>query len=261
MVRMGLLLGCCLFASAAQAQLQTEEIRYQVDGNEYTGYLAYDDSFTGKRPGILVAHEWWGYNAYVRHRAEMLARLGYTAFALDMYGGGRHTDHPDTAKKMMQSVMGDLPEAEKRFRAAYRILQLQPSVDANRIAAIGYCMGGGLVLQMARRGVPLAGVVVFHGSLGTAHPAKRGDIKGRVLALIGANDPFEPPAQIKAFKAEMQAAGVPYELHLYPGVVHAFTNPDATVLGRKYKLPLVYNADADADSWRRMRRFLEQLFH
>lgn len=246
---------------AAQAALHTEEIVYHVDGKAYTGYLAYDDEQRGKRPGILVAHEWWGYNAYVRHRAEMLAKLGYTAFALDMYGDGRHTDHPDTAQKMMQAVMGDLPEAEKRFRAAYEILKSQPTVDPRRIAAIGYCMGGGLVLEMARRGAPLAGVVVFHGSLGTATPAKRGDIKGRVLALIGADDPFEPPAQIKAFKAEMRAAGVKYQLHLYPGVVHAYTNPDATGLGRKYNLPLAYNAAADADSWKRMRAFFRKLFH
>ena len=207
-----------------------------------------------------MAHEWWGYNGYVRHRAEMLAKLGYTAFALDMYGDGKHTDHPDTAQKMMQAVMGDLPEAEKRFRAAYDILQKQPTVDPARIAAIGYCMGGGLVLEMARRGVPLAEVVVFHGSLGTEHPAKHGEIKGRVLALIGADDPFEPPAQIKAFRQEMQAAGVRYQLHLYPGVEHAYTNPAATKLGKKYHLPLAYNAAADADSWKRMLTFLRKLF-
>lgn len=261
MTRLLIMLVACLFATTAQAALQTRVMTYLVDGKSFTGYLAYDDSFSGKRPGVLVAHEWWGYNAYVRHRAEMLAKLGYTAFALDMYGEGKHTEHPDTAKAFMQAVMGDLPEAEKRFRAAYDILKKQPTVNPRKIAAIGYCMGGGLVLQMARRGVPLKGVVVFHGSVGTANPVHRGGIKGRVLVLLGADDPFEPPAQVEAFRKEMQAAGVKYQLHLYPGVVHAYTNPDATRLGKKYNLPMAYNAAADADSWQRMQHFFKRIFH
>jgi len=259
-IRVLLVLISCLVASTAQAALQTKVVVYQVDGKEFTGYLAYDDSFTGKRPGILVAHEWWGHNSYVRHRAEMLAKLGYTAFALDMYGTDQQADHPETAQKFMQAVMGNLPLAEKRFRAAYDILKSEPTVNPRRIAAIGYCMGGGLVLQMARRGMPLKGVVVFHGSVGTDTPVRRGDIKGRVLVLLGADDPFEPAEQVKAFEAEMKKAGVKYQLHLYPGVVHAFTNPEATAMGKKFNLPLAYNRDADADSWQRMQTFFHRIF-
>lgn len=145
--------------------------------------------------------------------------------------------------------------AEKRFRAALSLLAGQPDVDSRRIAAIGYCFGGGVVIEMARRGLPLAGVVSFHGSLATQTPAKPGAVKAKVLVLNGADDPFVKPEQIEAFKKEMQAAGVDHRFINYAGAVHAFTNPDATENGKKFNLPLAYNADADRQSWEEMQRF------
>jgi len=242
----------------AQAAVQGREIVYQVDGQAFTGYLAYDDAFSGPRPGVLVVHEWWGHNAYARHRANMLAELGYTAFALDMYGSGKLADHPDDAQKFMQAAMADPAGMQRRFIAAMTILQAQQDVQKGNIAAIGYCMGGGIVLNMARAGLPLKAVVVFHGSLGTQHPVARGQIKGEVAVFSGGADPFVPPEQVEAFKQEMQAAGVNYSIKVFPGVKHSFTNPDADGFAKRFGMPLAYDFSADAYSWREMRTVLNQ---
>ena len=243
-----------------QAAVVGEEITYQSDGVELKGYLAYDDEIAGKRPGVLVVHEWWGHNDYVRERARMLARLGYTALALDMYGDGKQAEHPDDAGKFASEVRSNMPEAEQRFRAALAQLRIHPTVEAEKIAAIGYCFGGGIVLEMARRGVDLDGVVSFHGSLATDSPAEKGEVKARVLVLNGEDDPFTKPEQIAAFKREMEAAGVDYTFINYPGAKHAFTNPDADKFGEKFNMPLAYNAEADKKSWAEMRRFFAELF-
>jgi len=190
----------------------------------------------------------------------MLAELGYTALAVDMYGNGKQANHPDDAGKFAAAVRNNMPEAEARFRAAMDLLRGHKTVDARHIAAIGYCFGGGIVLEMARRGLDLDGVVSFHGSLGTANPAKKGMVKARVLVLNGADDPFTKPEQIKAFKQEMEQAGVDYRFINYPGAKHAFTNPDATELGKRFGLPLAYNAEADKNSWAEMQRFLKDVF-
>jgi dienelactone hydrolase len=260
MKRIAVLVLTSLFSWAVQAEVQTQEIQYTVGENEFTGYLAYDEAVSGKRPGVLVAHEWWGHNAYARKRAEMLAELGYTALALDMYGTGKVANHPDDAKKFMQAVTGDFREAEKRFLAAHKILSDHATVDRDKTAAIGYCMGGGISLHMARAGTDLDGVVSFHGSLGTETPATPGRIKAKILVLTGDADPFVPAEQVQAFKEEMKKAGVPYELKSYPGIKHSFTNPAADSLGEKFDMPLAYDEAADQDSWQRMQAFFEEIF-
>jgi dienelactone hydrolase len=253
------LLTLCITA-AAQAEIKTETVEYQVGDTRMTGYLAYDDAVTGPRPGVLVVHEWWGHNAYARKRAEMLAGLGYTAFALDMYGDGKVADHPDNAKAFMQAIVADMPEAERRFAAARAVLERQPGVDPGRIAALGYCFGGGMVLHMARTGMDLAGVVSYHGGLGTQTPAQPGKVKARVLVFNGADDVMVPPEQVQAFEQEMAAANANVEVVNYSGVKHGFTNPEADEFARRFNMPLAYDAQADAASWRRTQAFLKTIF-
>lgn len=249
-----------LCSTFAQAAVKTQVIEYQVDGESFTGYLAYDDSVQGKRPGVLVVHEWWGHNDYVRKRAEMLAELGYTAFALDMYGSGKLADHPEDAGKFMQAVMSNINVAEKRFEAAYNLLRNQASVNADQIAAIGYCFGGGTSLHMARQGLDLDAVVSFHGALGTKTPAQQGQVTAELLILTGAADPMIPAEQVEAFRDEMTEANVAFRIYSYPGAKHGFTNPAATDFGKRFNMPLAYDAAADADSWGKMRDFLSEVF-
>lgn len=233
-----------------------QEVTYTANGTTLKGYIAHPAAGGGKRPGVLVVHEWWGNNDYTRKRADMLAQLGYVAIAIDMYGDGKLADHPKDAGAFSGEVRKNMDVAEKRFRAAMSLLQSQPDVDRDRIAAIGYCFGGGIVLEMARRGVDLDGVVSFHGSLPTQTPAKAGGVKAKVLVLNGEADSFIKPEQIDAFKKEMAAAGVDYRFINYPGAVHAFTNPDATENGKKFNIPLAYDANADKQSWDEMQKFL-----
>jgi dienelactone hydrolase len=214
----------------------------------------------GKRPGILVVHEWWGHNDYARKRARQLAELGYIALAVDMYGDGKTADHPDDAGKFAAAVRNNLPLMQARFEAARAFLNSQPDVDPAQNAAIGYCFGGGVVLAMARSGEDLAGVVSFHGSLDGGGTAAPGTIKARILVANGEDDPFVTDEQIAAFKAEMDAAGADYTFINYPGAVHSFTNPEADTFGERFGLPLAYNAEADADSWAEMQAFFQSVF-
>ena len=256
-------IGLCLslFASgSALAAVKGEEVQYRDGDVVMKGYLAYDDAVKGKRPGVLVVHEWWGHNDYARQRARMLAELGYTALAVDMYGDGRTADHPETAGKFSGEIRKNMPAMQARFNAARKLLAAHPTVDAKRIGAIGYCFGGSVVLEMARSGADLAGVVSFHGALATEHPAKPGKVKARVLVLNGEADPFVSAASIAAFKKEMDSAKVNYRFVNYPGAKHAFTNPGATALGEKFNLPLVHNPAADNASWTEMQGFLKEVF-
>jgi dienelactone hydrolase len=258
MVIFGLL--TTLLPIQARAEVKGEEVRYTVGDTELVGYLAYDDAVEGKRPGVLVVHEWWGQNEYARKRATMLAGLGYTAFALDMYGGAKVAEHPQDATKFMQAILGNLPEAEKRFHAAHDLLKKHPTVDAEHTAAIGYCMGGGVVLYMAQAGADLDGVVSFHGSLGVSPATPAETIHARVLVLNGAADPFTPAEAFGEFTRKMAAAKVDFEIKNYAGVVHSFTNPVATETGKKFGMPLAYDEAADKDSWQRMQRFFDEVF-
>lgn len=240
--------------TAASAAPTGQEVTYSAEGTPLNGYIAHPKA-EGKRPGVLIVHEWWGNNDYPRKRADMLAELGYVAMALDMFGNGTVVSTPAEAGKLAGEVAKNWDVAEKRFRAAMTLLAGQPDVDSRRMAAIGYCFGGGVVLNMARRGLDLAGVVSFHGSLGTPTPAQPGGVKAKLLVLNGAADPFIKPEQIEAFNKEMQAAKVEYRFINYEGAVHAFTNPDSTENGRKFNLPLAYQAEADRSSWDEMKRF------
>lgn len=249
-----------LFALGAQAEIVGKEVDYRSGGTVFKGYLAYDDEIDTKRPGVLVVHEWWGHNDYARGRARQLAELGYVALAVDMYGEGKQADHPKEAGKFSAAVKANMDEAEARFRAALDLLSEQPNVNRTDIGAIGYCFGGGIVLEMARRGLPLDAVASFHGSLTTDHPVKPGEIKGYLYVANGADDPLVKPEDIEAFNQEMQAAGVNYSFQNFPGAKHAFTNPKATELGKKFGLPLAYNAEADRLSWRQMLRLFDTAF-
>ncbi|MCG2635280.1 MAG: dienelactone hydrolase family protein [Gammaproteobacteria bacterium] len=245
---------------AAQAGIVTEQIEYNLGGETFSGYIAYDNAISGPRPGIVVIHEWWGLNDSAQYRARMLAAAGYTALAMDMYGKGRVATHPDDAKKFMGAVASNMTLAEERFDFAVSLLKKHPTVNKDDIAAMGYCFGGGMVLQMARAGKPLDGVVSFHGTLGTETPAQPGGVKAAVRAFNGADDPFVPAEQAAAFEAEMKNAGVDYELVNYPGVVHSFTAKEADTLGEKYGMPLKYDAHADQDSWTKTLAFFDGIF-
>lgn len=250
-----------LFASFARAGIVGEEVSYSAGGTTMKGYIAYDNSRTKRRPGVLVVHEWWGHNDYARIRARQLAKLGYTAMAVDMYGNGKQADHPKDAGAFAGEIRQNLPLMKQRFEAAMKVLKDHDTVLNTRIAAIGYCFGGGVVLEMARQGEKLKGVVSFHGSLDTQHPAKKGKVRAQVLVLNGEADPFTKPEQIEAFKQEMEQAGVKYTFISYPGAKHAFTNPAADYLGKKFELPLAYNQKAEEASWKEMKRFLAQIFY
>lgn len=255
-----LLASLFLAVSLAQAKVVGEEITYTDNGITLKGYLAYDQHIQGKRPGVLVVHEWWGHNDYARKRALMLAGMGYTALAVDMYGDGKTANHPDDAGKFAKAVSSNLPVARSRFEAAKKLLEQHSTVESEQIAAIGYCFGGSLVLNMAREGVDLDGVASFHGSLGTSSPASKGRVKSKVAVFTGADDPMVPASQVEAFSKEMATAGVDFTVQSYPGVKHSFTNPDADALASTFKLPLAYDAAADKDSWARLDQFLQALY-
>ncbi len=243
-----------------EPKIAGKTVEYSAQGVVIKGYLAYDENVKGKRAGVLVVPEWWGLNDYTRRRARMLAELGYTALAVDMYGEGKVVATPDEAGKLSSEAMKNFDVTKSRFMAAVDFLKGQPTVDPTRVAAIGYCFGGGVVLNMARQGVDLKGVVSFHGSLTAVKPAQLGSLKAKVLVLHGANDKFIPPDQIEAFKEEMKAAGADFKFVSYPGAVHSFTNPDATEMGKKFNMPVAYNAPADKESWSEMKTFLTTIF-
>lgn len=246
--------------STARGEVRGEPVTYTDGTTTMKGYLAYDDGMSGKRPGILVVHEWWGHNEYARKRARMLAELGYVALAVDMYGEGKQAQHPDDAGKFSGEIRKNMDLGRKRFAAARKLLAEHRFTDPKRIGAIGYCFGGSVVLQMARDGMDLAGVASFHGGLTTDTPAKKGAVKAKVFVATGAEDKFVPPDQVEAFEREMKAAGADFRVISYPGAVHSFTNPDADVNGKKFNLPLAYDAEADKQSWEEMQRFFGNLF-
>lgn len=260
-----LIFACALFLipampPASHAAVTGYEVHYGAGDTLLKGYIAYDSASETRRPGVLVVHEWWGLNEYARERARMLAKLGYTALAVDMYGDGKTADHPSEAGAFAGAVRQNLPLAKERFEAALAVLRQHPTVNPDRMAAIGYCFGGGVVLAMARAGVDIDGVASFHGSLATSNPAQPGTVKARVIVFNGADDPMVTAEEIAAFKAEMDAAGVNYQFINYPGVTHSFTNPDADAFGQKFNLPLAYDAQADADSWQKLQEFLAEIF-
>lgn len=259
------LLTCLLlaFCGISQAAIKTQEIPYQSpDGTRLIGYYAYDDSLKGARPGVVVVHEWWGLNDYAKRRARDLAALGYSALAIDMYGDGKHTEHPQDALAFMQAALKDGPAAGARFKAGLDLLKQQPQTDPDKLAAIGYCFGGKVVLDAARQGLPLAGVVSFHGALVTDTPASPGSVKARILVEHGALDSMVTAAHVSAFKAEMDKAGADYRFVTLEGAKHGFSNPDADRLshGEHGGPDIGYNKAADERSWADMQAFFKKLF-
>ncbi|WP_444901001.1 dienelactone hydrolase family protein [Microbulbifer sp. SSSA007] len=241
--------------------MENEVIDYTVNGDSFTGYLAWDSGINEKRPGVILVHEWWGHNAFVRKQADRLAELGYYAFAVDMFGTGKQTDDPAEAQKFHDEALKSPVVLEARFRTALSLLQQHAGVDPNRIAAQGYCFGGGVVLAMARLGLELRGAVSFHGALTSDVVAKKGKIQAEIQVYTGGADAMIPPQQVGAFVEEMQEAGAKLTLVSYPGVLHGFTNPAATERGEKFGLPLAYNQEAAMDSWQGALDFYQKIFN
>ena len=261
---MRVFLALCLLALSglSQAAIKTQEIPYQsADGTKLIGYYAYDDAIKGPRPGIVVVHEWWGLNDYAKRRARDLAGLGYSALAIDMYGGGKNTEHPKDAMAFMQAATKDSAAASARFKAGLDLLKKQAQTDPDKVAAIGYCFGGAVVLNAARQGLPLLGVVSFHGALATNTPATPGSVKAKILVEHGALDSMVTADNVAAFKAEMDKAGADYLFVSLEGAKHGFSNPDADRLGHgDHGGPDIgYNKAADEKSWADMQAFLKKI--
>jgi dienelactone hydrolase len=238
--------------------MATKDIDYWDGALELRGVLAFDESKAGLRPGIVVVHEAWGLGAHAIARAEMLAEHGYIALAADMYGGRRQASDLSTAMELIGELRTDPAKLRARAAAAVAALKAQPDVDPTRLAAIGFCFGGTTVLELARDGADLKGVVSFHGGLESHAPATPGAVAAKVLVLTGADDPMIPPAQVTAFEEEMRAAGADWQVVAYGGAMHGFTNPEA---GKIVSLPgLAYHAPTDRRSWAAMMAFFEEIF-
>ncbi len=252
---LGIVLG--LLGTPAFAVMHHDAVSYKDGDVELTGYIYWEDAFSGKRPGILVVHEWWGLNDYAKLRAEMLAEMGYVAFAADMYGGGKITRHADDAKGWMQQITANVDAWQRRALLGLEQLKAHPKVDTERLAAIGYCFGGATVMQLAYAGAELDGVVSFHGSLPPAAEGQAEQIKGRILIAHGDADGFVPAERIQAFKQALSDADVDWEMDIYSGARHGFTNPYADGYGMA---GIAYHEAADRRSWMRMLRFFEEIF-
>ena len=241
----------------ARAELVSRTVDYKPGDTVLEGYLVYDNSIPGKRPGVLVVHQWMGLGSYEKKRADMLAQLGYTVLAVDIYGKGVRPDNPKDAGAMAGKFKENRALLRARIQAGLAELRRQPQTDSARIAAIGYCFGGTTVLELARSGADVAGVVSFHGGLNTPTPADARNIKAKVLVLHGADDPFVPPAEVTAFEEEMRQGGVDWQLVAYGGAVHAFTHWDG---GSDNSKGAAYNERADRRSWEAMKQFFAELF-
>lgn len=255
---MKLLLACVvllLTTTAAHAKVVTKTITYKHGDVELQGYLAYDDALEGKRPGVLVVHEWWGLNDYARKRVRMLAELGYVAFAADMYGKGKVTADPKQAGEWAGHMRGNLELWRARAMEALKVLNAQPQADTTRTGAIGYCFGGSTVLQLAISGADLDAVVSFHGSPKPFAP--KAEIKARVLVCHGADDAFIKPADEEGFIKAMNKAEADWQWISYGGAVHSFTNPGADAHGID---GVKYNKAADHRSWAHMKLLFDEAF-
>lgn len=239
--------------------IKGEKVTYSTENTEMIGYFAVDQSMDQKRPGLLVVHEWWGQNDYVRGRAEQLAALGYVALAVDMYGEGKTADHPDDAMGFSSSVMKNMEESKARFQAAYKTLSEHPMVDPSKISAVGYCFGGSVALSMANAGMDLDGVAAFHSGVNLPIPPGD-DLSARLLVQNGAADPMITAEDAESFISEVNEVGGDLDYVSYDGVVHAYTNPDATKLGETFELPLKYDEEAAEKSWVRMKSFFGEIY-
>ena len=253
---------CFSITTMAQADIRTHEIEYTHNSIKLKGYLAYDDAVQGKRPGILVVHEWWGHNEHARGRTRMLAEDGYTALAVDMYGNGKTANHPKKAGELMNAAFKDWEASQARFNKAKEILQAHKTVDSTRIGAIGFCFGGAVSIRMVRGGADLDGIVAFHSSLPLEPPITKGDVKASILVINGSEDSFLNPESVGSFAKEMVAGNVDFSYLNLAGIKHSFTNEQADELSKAFSIPnLEYNKQADEQSWSEMQRFFKRIFN
>ena len=241
----------------ANAKVVTKPVSYLHRDSKLEGYLAYDDSITGKRPGVLVVHEWWGLNDYARRRAEQLAGMGYVAFALDMYGKGKVTEHPNEAGEWMEQIKSNVHFWQQRALAGLELLRKDPRTDTKRIAAIGYSFGGATVQQLAYSGADIKGVVSFHGSLIPPGENIVKAVKAKILICHGALDPFADPQAVINYIDAMRVSNLDWQMNIYGGARHSFTVPDADKVGMA---ALKYSKSADQRSWAQMKLLFEEIF-
>ncbi len=246
-------------SAKGSSDLKEELVHYKADGITMNGYVVYDNSVKGARPAILVVHEWWGLNDYTKMRARELAELGYIAMAVDVFGDGRIAADPKEAQDLTMPFYKDPMMAKTRLDAAIKEIKEFKQTDPENIAAIGYCFGGYVVLNAAKLGSDLKGVVSFHGGMGGA-PVVKGLLKAKILICHGAIDKFVPISEVNIFKKQLDSIGVENTLKIYPNATHAFTNPSSTATGKKFHLPIEYNPEAEKESWNEMKVFLSRLF-
>ena len=240
-------------------KLKEENINYMIESLKMDGYIVYDENIEGKRPAVLVVHEWWGLNDYSKMRARELAKLGYIAMAVDMYGNGKRADNPTDAQNLAMPFYQNPQLTKTHFEAALNKFKTYSQVDLNKIAGIGYCFGGGMLLNLVRMGEDLKGVVSFHGTLiGT--PVDKNLLKAKILVCHGNDDEYVKKEEVEKFKHQMDSIGASYIFKGYDGATHAFSNPNATAMGQKHHMSIAYNAAADTASWNEMKDFLSKLF-
>jgi dienelactone hydrolase len=237
------------------AALKTQTVEYKQGDTVLEGYVAYDDALEGKLPGVLVVHEWKGLDEYAKKRANMLAELGYVAFAADIYGKGVRPQTPEEAGAKAGQYKSDRALLRSRVVAGLEELKKNPNVDPSQVLAIGYCFGGTAVLELARSGADVKGIVSFHGGLSSPTPSDAKNIKAPILVLHGADDPYVPPSEVADFEKEMKEANVDYRLIAYPGAVHGFTNPN----NKGEMKGALYDEEADERSWREMQEFFDDV--
>jgi len=242
-----------------EPKFKEDNVTYTGDNTTMNGYIVYDENKEGARPAVLVIHEWWGLDDYAKRRARQLAELGYIAMAVDMFGNGKTADNPDSAGKLAMPFYDNPQMMKTRFDAALERLKTYSQADANKVAVMGYCFGGAQSLNLARMGEDLKGAVSFHGNL-IGVPLDKSKLKADVLVCHGAADPFVPQDEVNKFKQQMDSAGAKYTFKAYEGATHSFTNPNATAMGEKFKIPIKYDAAADSASWNDMKDFFSRVF-
>lgn len=242
-----------------KVELSEHAVKYSVDTTSMDGYVVWDSAVEGKRPVVLIIHEWWGNNLYPKTRAKQLAELGYLAMAVDLYGNGKTADNPTDAGNLALPFYKHPEMSKARFDAALELIKQYPQADTSRIAAIGYCFGGAQVINLAKMGENLKGVVSFHGNL-MVLPADKNKLKAPILVCHGLADQFVSMEEVGKFKHEMDSIHADYTVKTYPNATHAFTNPTATPTGQKFKIPIAYNAAADSTSWQDMKEFFGRIF-
>ena len=240
-------------------QVHSETVNYAMGDTKLAGFVAYDEAKTGARPVVLIVPEWWGVTDYVRNRAKQLAELGYLAMVVDMYGNGKEAANPTEAQNLATPFYTNPVMARARIDSALAQVVKLPQADTSRVAAIGYCFGGAMVLNAARLGDPFKGVVSFHGNL-VGVPPKKELLTADVLVCHGAIDQFVPATEVATFKKQMDSVKAPYTFKSYENATHAFTNPDATANGKKFSMPIAYNEAADKQSWSDMQDFFKKIF-